>query len=57
MQGWQPRGRQFKLSWGQSLFVGGDVRLGVRDWEGVASIFLNKKKEMKKKIMVYDHDF
>ena len=43
-QGWQPRGRWFKLSWGQSLFVGGNVRLGyvrlgVRDWEHGASFF------------------
>ena len=27
-QGWQPRGRWFKSSWGQSVFVGGKVRLG-----------------------------
>ena len=45
MQGWQPKGRWFKLSWGRSLFVGGNVRmgyarLGIRDWEGAASFFL-----------------
>ena len=44
MQGWQPWGRWFKLSWGQSLFVGGNVRLGYvrlggRDWVGAASFF------------------
>ena len=43
-QGWQARGRWFKLSWGQSLFVGGNVRLGYvslggRDWVGAASFF------------------
>ena len=52
MQGWQPRGRWFKLSWGQSLFVGGNVRLGnvrlgIRDWEVAASFFLNIKKKLK----------
>ena len=45
-QGWQPRGRWFKLSWGQSLFVGGNVRLGYvrlgeRDWGGTASFFFS----------------
>ena len=48
-QGWHPRGRGFKLSRGQSLFVGGNVRLGyvrlgMRDWEDAASFFLNVKK-------------
>ena len=51
-QGWQPRGRWFKSSWGQSLFVGGNVRLGYvrlgnRDWKGAASFFLNIKKNIK----------
>ena len=45
-QGWQPRGRWFESSWGQSLFVGGNVRLGYvrlgrRDWEGATSFFKN----------------
>ena len=47
-QGWQPRGRWFKLSWGQSLFVGGNVRLGYvrlwgRDWVVTASFFSYKQ--------------
>ncbi len=29
MQGWQPKGRWFKLRWWQSLFVGGNVSLGL----------------------------
>jgi hypothetical protein len=42
--GRQPRGRWFKLSWEQRLFVGGNVRLGyvrlgVRDREVGASFF------------------
>ena len=65
-QGWQPRGRWFKSSWGQSLFIGGNVRLGyvrlgIRDWEGAASFFKHKKKLSKKnmKIILWskDHNF
>ena len=53
MQGWQPRGRRFKLSWGQSLFVGGNVRFGyvrleLRDWEVATSFFFKHKKKYKK---------
>jgi hypothetical protein len=50
-QGWQPRGRWFKLNWGQSLFVGclckiglceiGDKRLGICN-----IIFFKQKKWM-----------
>ena len=54
-QGWQPRGRWFKSSWGQSLFVGGNVRLGyvrlgIREWEGAASFFFDIKKKYVKNI-------
>jgi hypothetical protein len=54
-QGWQPRGRWFKSSWGQSVFVGGNVRLGY--WEVAASLFYNFfdiKNKIKNKIMVKD---
>ena len=66
-QGWQPRGRWFKLSWGQSLFVGGNVRLGYvrlggRDWVGTASFFfssfffnIKKKKKIGSMCKLLDH--
>ena len=60
-QGWQPRGRWFKLSWGQSLFVGGNVRLGAlwdcgRDWEDAASFFSSFFLNIKKKKENYDQN-
>ena len=52
-EGWQPRGRRFKLSWGQScllveMWVWGLCEIGDKRLRRCSIIFLNTKKNSKK---------